>query len=141
MHKIIYLFSFVLLTGFSTFGQSNPKQSTTINLNKMDLSKLTNETVKRAIDALQASNKNAWNNLFTNDAVFTDDGKTLDLKSFFDNAFNHKEKFLTIDKVESDGKNITGDFFAGQWGTFKVYFKFHINTEGKIIRLDIGQVN
>jgi len=105
----------------------------------MDISKLTNETVKQAIEALQESNKTAWFSFFTTDAVFTDDGNTLDLKSFFENALNHKEKFITIDKVENEGKDITGDFFAGQWGTFKVFFKFHINTEGKINRLDIGQ--
>jgi hypothetical protein len=107
----------------------------------MDLSTITNVTIKQAIEALQVSDKTAWFNLFTSDAEFTDDGKKLDFKSFFDNAFNHKEKFLSIEKIENESKDITGHFFAGQWGTFMVYFKFHLNTEGKINRLDIGQVN
>jgi hypothetical protein len=123
----------------SANSQPNPKSKTFQNSKNMDISKLTNETVKQAIEALQESNKTAWFSFFTTDAVFTDDGNTLDLKSFFENALNHKEKFITIDKVENEGKDITGDFFAGQWGTFKVFFKFHINTEGKINRLDIGQ--
>jgi hypothetical protein len=61
------------------------------------------------------------------------------LKSFFDNAFDEKEKFLSIDKVENDRKNIYGNFYAGQWGTFNVFFKFTINEEDKITRLDVGQ--
>ncbi|WP_194775792.1 nuclear transport factor 2-like protein [Pararhodonellum marinum] len=105
----------------------------------MELSKITNPTVKNAIEALQANDLKAWYSHFTDEAVFTDDGRNLDFKSFFDNAFDKKEKFLTIDKVENDGKNIYGNFYAGQWGTFNVFFKFTMNDEGKISRLDIGQ--
>lgn len=124
----------VSLFTFTTCGQ-------TIKDNKIDLSPISNKTVKGAIEALQSGNKSAWYSYFTNDAIFTDDGRTLDFKSFFDNAFSHKEKFLTIDKIENGGKDITGNFFAGQWGTFRVFFKFHINADGKFNRLDIGQAN
>lgn len=106
---------------------------------KMDISKIINPQVKQAIEALQNNDKKAWFSFFTNDAVFTDDDRTMDFASFFDNAFKHKEKFLTIDKVENNGKDIFGNFFAGQWGTFKVYFKFHQQADGKFNRLDIGQ--
>ena len=106
---------------------------------KMDISKITNPQVKQAIEALQNNDKKAWFSFFTKDAVFTDDGRTMDFASFFDNAFKHKEKFLTIDKVENNGKDIFGNFFAGQWGTFMVYFKFHQQADGKFNRLDIGQ--
>lgn len=106
----------------------------------MVLSKLINPTVKIAIEALQANDLNAWYSHFTNDAIFTDVGRTLGFKSFFDNAFDKKDKFLSIDKVENDGKNIYGNFYAGQWGTFHVFFHFTMNEEGKITRLDIGQI-
>ncbi|MCW3162479.1 nuclear transport factor 2 family protein [Chryseobacterium oryctis] len=123
--------------------QSEPSKNQLLNnnpeLENMDLSKITNENVKKAIEALQANDKNAWYAYFTDNATFTDDGRTLDFKSFFDNAFAHQEKFLTIDKVKNDSKDIYGNFYAGQWGTFKVYFKFHLNSEGKFERLDIGQ--
>ncbi len=105
----------------------------------MDLSKITNDTVRKAIEALQNNDKQAWFSFFTDDAIFTDDGRDLDLRSFFDNAFDKKEKFLSLDKVENDGRDLYGSFYAGQWGTFKVFFKFHIHPEGKIHRLDIGQ--
>lgn len=107
----------------------------------MDLSKISNENVRKAIEALQANDKNAWYSYFTNDAAFTDDGRTLNFKSFFDNAFDKKEKFLNIDRIENEGKDIYGNFYAGQWGTFRVYFKFHQSTGGKFNRLDIGQVS
>lgn len=105
----------------------------------MDFNKLTNETVKNAISALQNHNLEEWYSYFVPDAKFTDDGRTLDFKSFFNNAFDKKEKFLSIDKVENEGKDIYGNFYAGQWGTFRVFFKFHLNSENKIERLDIGQ--
>lgn len=147
MKKIFLLFCIFTTFTFTACGQNgNDKINSQVpnnnsQLNKMDTSKLSNPTVKSAIDALQANDKTAWYNHFTADAIFTDDGRTLNLKSFFDNAFNHKEKFLTFDKIENEGKDITGNFFAGQWGTFKVFFKFHVNDEGKITRLDIGQAN
>ncbi|RZS75464.1 hypothetical protein EV199_1330 [Pseudobacter ginsenosidimutans] len=103
----------------------------------MDLSKITNEKVKQAIEALQSGDK-GWYLFFTESPVMTDDGNTVDFKSFFAKALGN-EKFLTIDKVENEGKDVYGNFKAGQWGTFKVFFKFHQNAEGKFNRLDIGQ--
>lgn len=107
----------------------------------MDTSKLTNPVVKSAVEALQSHDKKAWFSHFATDVLFTDDGEVLDFIPFFDNAFNHKEKFLDFDAIKNDGKNLTGNFFAGQWGTFHVYFNFEINSDGKITRLDIGQTS
>ncbi|HMY85710.1 MAG: hypothetical protein KDC31_00595 [Saprospiraceae bacterium] len=107
----------------------------------MDLNKISNTQVKQAIEALQNNDKTAWYSHFTDNAVFSDDGRKSDFKTFFDNAFSHKERFLDIDKVENDGKDIYGNFYAGQWGTFRVYFKFHQQADGKFNRIDIGQAN
>lgn len=137
-----YLILLLALSSMTGCGQQKNTENKTQKIEKqqtMDLNKITNETVKKAIEALQENDKTLWYSYFTKDAVFTDDGNKLDLKSFFDNAFNHKEKFLSIDKIENNGKNLEGNFFAGQWGTFRTYFHFHINQEGKIERLDIGQ--
>lgn len=103
----------------------------------MDLSTITDSSVKQAIEALQAGNKK-WYNYFTENPAMTDDGNPVDFKSFFSNALG-KESFLSIERVENNGQNIYGNFKAGQWGTFPVFFKFHKNTEGKFDRLDIGQ--
>lgn len=105
--------------------------------NKMDVSKITNEKVKQAITALQSGDK-SWYSFFTENPVMTDDGRKIDFHNFFSKALGD-EKFLTIDRVENNGKDIYGNFKAGQWGTFPVFFKFHENTEGKFDRLDIGQ--
>lgn len=138
MAKIITCFLLMAVLSIDTYGQSNKKNESE-KLLKMNTEKLTNPTVKKAIEALSLNDKATWFSLFTNDAIFTDDGRKLDFRHFFDNAFSHKEKFLTIDKVENDGKDIYGVFFAGQWGNLNVFFKFHLNPEGKINRLDIGQ--
>lgn len=139
MRKIF--FSLAVMLSLTACGQQlNTNQSQNNKTeNIMDLSKITNENVKKAIEALQVNDKNAWYSYFTADAVFTDDGRTMNFKSFFDNAFDKKEKFLDIDTVENGGKDLYGKFYAGQWGTFRVYFKFHQNTDGKFNRLDIGQ--
>ncbi|WP_027384694.1 hypothetical protein [Epilithonimonas caeni] len=105
----------------------------------MDYNKITNETVKKAVEALENGDK-SWYSYFTENPTMTDDGNKVDFKSFFAKALG-EEKFLSIDKVENDGKDVYGNFKAGKWGTFKVFFKFHQNTEGKFDRLDIGQAN
>jgi len=43
--------------------------------------------------------------------------------------------------VENNGLDILGQFHTESWGDFKTYFKFQLNNEGKINRLDIGQAN
>jgi len=123
-------------------GQNTGKeQKKSIQISKkqhnMDLSKITDTTVQQAIEALQSGDK-SWYSFFIDSPAMTDDGNTVDFKSFFAKALG-KEMFLTIDRVENNGKDVYGDFKAGQWGTFPVFFKFHKNPEGKFERLDIGQ--
>ncbi|MCI3938580.1 hypothetical protein MQX03_15380 [Chryseobacterium aahli] len=105
----------------------------------MNLDNITNNNVKKAIEALESGDK-IWYAYFTENPVMTDDGNKVDFKNFFAKALG-SEKFITIDKVENEGKDIYGNFKAGNWGTFRVFFKFHQNADGKFDRLDIGQAN
>ncbi|MCQ9637636.1 hypothetical protein MP478_08420 [Chryseobacterium sp. WG14] len=136
-----YIYMTILVTSFSltACGQvkENQKKTQSSKQQTMDLSKITDETVKNAIEALQTGDKK-WYSFFTENPVMTDDGNTVDFTSFFSKALG-KEHFLSIDRVENEGKDIYGSFKAGQWGTFPVFFKFHKNSEGKFERLDIGQ--
>ncbi|KXH81133.1 hypothetical protein [Chryseobacterium kwangjuense] len=136
------LLTIVLCLSCMACGQKSPekdtqKTNTTQKQKNMDLSKITDETVRNAVQALQDGNQ-SWYSFFTDNPAMTDDGNTVDFKSFFANALG-KEKFLTIDRVGDDGKEIYGNFQAGKWGTFPVFFRFHKNNEGKFDRLDIGQ--
>lgn len=129
-----------MLICVSACGQQNNRSSQNKNdktRQKMDLSRITNEKVKQAIQALQAGDK-SWYTFFTDNPVMTDDGNKVDFKTFFAKALGN-EKFLSIDKVENDGKDVYGSFKTGQWGTFNVFFKFHLNADGRFDRLDIGQ--
>lgn len=101
---------------------------------------LKNATVKKAIDALQSGNSTAWFALFTSDAELYDDGHKHNFRSFFADAIGH-EYFTHIDKVENDGLDVYGQFHSDKWGNFKTYFKFHLNGEGRVTRLDIGQAD
>jgi uncharacterized lipoprotein YehR (DUF1307 family) len=140
MKKFQLFIAMALFISITSCGQTRSNNQTEIKTtNKMDLSKISNESVRKAIAALQENDKKTWYSYFTEDAVFSDDGRKMDFKSFFDNAFEKKEKFLSLDKIENEGKDLYGDFYAGQWGTFKVFFKFHQNSEGKFDRIDIGQ--
>lgn len=136
------LLTAVLCLSCMACGQKTPekhiqKTNTTQRQKNMDLSKITDETVRNAVQALQNGDQ-SWYSFFTDNPAMTDDGNTVDFKSFFANALG-KEKFLTIDRVGDDGKEVYGNFQAGKWGTFPVFFRFHKNNEGKFDRLDIGQ--
>ena len=104
----------------------------------MNTEKLTNQTVKAAFDAWQNGDSKLFLSFFTIDAKLYDDGSPRDFQRFVKDACGH-EKFTSIDKVENDGKDITGNFHTESWGDFKTYFKFHINDDGNFNRLDIGQ--
>jgi hypothetical protein len=101
---------------------------------------LTNPTVNDAIEALQSGDKTGWFALFAGNTEMTDDGRPVNFKQFSDAATGH-ERFTSIDKVENNGLDVYGKFHSDQWGDFKTYFKFHIDPNGKIDRLDIGQAN
>lgn len=103
----------------------------------MDYSKITNDQVRSALRALQAGDQ-TWYSFFTETPDMTDDGAKVNFRHFFAKALGD-EKFLTIDKVKNNGKEIYGNFKAGRLGTFKVFFKFRQNAEGKFDCLDIGQ--
>lgn len=105
----------------------------------MDLSNVTNDVVHRALSALDEGNKEVWQALFARDASMTDDGHPRSLDEFTQQSVG-QERFVSIDTVEQDSLRITGLFDAGQWGQFPVFFQFHLNEEGKIKQLDIGQV-
>jgi hypothetical protein len=104
----------------------------------MDLRKLTNPKVRAAIEALQAGNKMAWLALFAVDAKLTDDGSPRSFIGFSDDALGH-ERFTSIDRVDNNGLDVYGSFHSDRWGDFKTCFKFHPGSDGKFVRLDIGQ--
>lgn len=136
--KRLIMFLMSGITAF-VFAQKTKKNYTIQKQQIMDLNKITNENVRKAIQALESGDK-SWYSYFIEHPAMTDDGNKIDFKSFFSKALG-EEKFLSIDKVENDGKDIYGNFKAGKWGTFKVFFKFHQNSGGKFDRLDIGQTN
>jgi len=140
--KIIHLL-FIVFSVISTTacGQNKSQKSETKTIqknNKMDTNKLTNETVKKAFEAWQNGDSKTFLSFFAADATMTDDGSPRNFQSFVKEACG-KEVFLTIDTVGNEGKEIKGNFKAGNWGTFPVFFNFHQSTDGKFDRLDIGQ--
>jgi hypothetical protein len=105
----------------------------------MDPPPLRNATVKAAIDAFQTGDRKAWAGLFAHDAELFDDGSPRSLEKFTRDALGH-ERFTFFDRVSPDGLEVVGKFHSEQWGDFRTYFRFHLGPDGKIHRLDIGQV-
>jgi len=101
---------------------------------------LSNPTVKKAIDALQKGDSAKWFAQFAADASLYDDGNRKNFRPFFEEALGH-EYFTHIDKVENNGLDLLGRFHSDRWGNFKTYFRFHLDGEGRITRLDIGQAD
>lgn len=104
----------------------------------MDYSKLANPAVKAALEAWQKGDSMTFLSYFSVESKMTDDGNPRDFYGFVKGSCG-KEIFLSIDEVESNGTAIIGNFKAGQWGAFPVFFKFEQNSDGKFERLDIGQ--
>lgn len=100
---------------------------------------LRNPTVKAAIEAFQTGDRKAWSALFEDDAELFDDGSARGLEKFTREALGH-ERFTSFDSVSADGLQVVGKFHSEQWGDFRTYFRFHLAPDGRIHRLDIGQV-
>ncbi|HEX8021455.1 hypothetical protein [Mucilaginibacter sp.] len=135
-----YIICGTLITSSVNAQAAKTPASTIQNINTMNTEKLTNPVVKQAIDALQSGNKQAWFGLFADDAQLFDDGNKMNFKSFFEKALGH-ERFTSIDKVEQNGLHVYGKFHSDQWGDFKTYFKFTVDADGKISKLEIGQAS
>jgi hypothetical protein len=106
----------------------------------MDTSKITNKVAKSAFEAWQNGNSKLWLSLFAENPKLLDDGHIRNFKNFSTEVIGH-ERFTSIDKVEDNGLSIYGQFHSDTWGDFKTYFKFHIDNNGKIYQLEIGQAN
>ena len=105
----------------------------------MKISALANGTVRAAVEAFQKGDRKAWSVLFEDDAELFDDGSARSLEKFTREALGH-ERFTSFDSVSPDGLQVVGKFHSEQWGDFRTFFRFHLGPEGKIHRLDIGQV-
>jgi hypothetical protein len=112
----------------------------TTNTRQMNTDKLKNAMIKNAIEAWQKGDKQMFLSFCVSDAKLFDDGNSRDFQKFIKDACGH-ERFTSIDKVENNGLDVYGHFHTESWGDFKTYFKFHLNGEGKIVRLDIGQAS
>lgn len=139
MYALLFCCCAITFSACAQNKQSTEKQ-TPKKTSKMDTSKLTNENVKKAFEAWQNGDAKLWLSFFTADAKLFDDGNPRDFKRFVADACGN-EKFTTIDKVESNGTHIFGNFHTKSWGDFKTYFKFTADGNGKFSKLEIGQAN
>ena len=103
---------------------------------------LTTPLVQKGIIALNEQDAKTWYSLFNDDATFSDDGRTMDFKSWCDRELfgNSKCSVIRIDKVENDGLNVYCLFRSDNYGDFKTFMHFGTNGEN-FVSLDVGQIN
>jgi hypothetical protein len=140
MYTARLMITFILITGSLAAEWQSGGNNNYQKITNMDTSKITNPIVKAAFQAWQQGNSTWWTSCFTNDAQLLDDGHPRDFHKFSTQAIGH-ERFTSIDKVEDNGLSIYGKFHSDTWGNFKTYFKFHINNNNKIYKLEIGQAD
>jgi len=118
----------------------NEGNKNNLQITFMDTSKLSNPVVKAAFQAWQQGDSKLWLSCFTEDARLLDDGHPRNFQHFSSQAIGH-EYFISIDIVKDNGLSIYGKFHSDTWGNFKTYFKFHINGNNKLYKLEIGQAD
>jgi hypothetical protein len=139
MHPLNLLIVLVLFTG-CTSAAAQKKENNHSNSKTMDTSKLINPTVKAAFQAWQQGDSKLWLSFFTPDAQLLDDGHPRNFHNFSTEAIGH-ERFTSIDIVNDSGRSVYGQFHSDTWGNFKTYFKFHLDANSKIYKLEIGQAD
>lgn len=107
----------------------------------MNIEQLSNPTAKAALNAMRAGDREGWFALFTADAVLTDDGSPHDFREWSDSElFGESRGYVTsIQHEEDEGLTLYAHFHSDRWGDFLTFMKFALE-DGKIIRLDVGQV-
>lgn len=103
-----------------------------------DYNLIGNPVVRQAVEAWQAADLKKWLSFFTEKPLLLDDGQPRDFKRFCETAIAH-EHFKSIDKVEEEGTAVYGQWHSDSWGDFKTYFRFHLDEQGKVSKLEIGQ--
>jgi hypothetical protein len=131
-------FILILFAGALTACEGLFKNHKHVGVENMDTTLIKNKTVKDAIEAFQSGDSEKWLSLFSDHVVLSDDGHPRNFRKFSAEAIK-TERFTGIDKIENDGTAVFGPFHSDTWGDFKAYFKFHLNSQGKINRLEIGQ--
>jgi hypothetical protein len=108
-----------------------------INVNPAELS---HPIVRAAIEAINTNDRQAWFDLFTDDAALTDDGDPRDFRDWSDSELfgSYRCRVDAINREEADGTLIHADFHSGRWGDFKTFMKFTLKNN-RIVRLDVGQ--
>ena len=100
---------------------------------------ITNPVVNAALAAISSGDRDTWLNLFSDDAILTDDGHNRGYIEWSDSELfgAGKGRVTSVDRVENGGLTLHTHFHSDQWGDFTTFWKFQIE-DGKITRLDVG---
>ncbi|KJY29590.1 MULTISPECIES: hypothetical protein [unclassified Streptomyces] len=100
--------------------------------------KLTDPTVRAAVTAINAGDRQAFVDLLTPDATMSDDGSDRDLQDWIDREIFTVRGHMEVRSESDGGRALVADFRNETWGEMRTAWRFTVE-HGRIGRFETGQ--
>ncbi|MEV6975690.1 nuclear transport factor 2 family protein [Kitasatospora sp. NPDC093806] len=100
--------------------------------------KLSDPTVRAAVTAINAGDRQAFLSLLTPDATMSDDGSDRDLLQWIDKEIFTANGHMEVQKESDGGLALVADFRNDTWGEMRTAWRFTVHG-GRISRFETGQ--
>ncbi|MEV0190951.1 nuclear transport factor 2 family protein [Kitasatospora purpeofusca] len=100
--------------------------------------KLTDPTVRAAVTAINAGDRQAFVDLLTPDATMSDDGSDRDLQDWIDREIFTVRGHMEVRSESDGGRALVADFRNETWGEMRTAWRFTVEN-GRIGRFETGQ--
>ncbi|MGW4895944.1 nuclear transport factor 2 family protein [Kitasatospora sp. NPDC004240] len=100
--------------------------------------KLSDPTVRAAVSAINAGDRDAFVALLSPDATMSDDGSDRDLEQWIDKEIFTVRGHIDVQSESSGGKALIANYSNETWGEMRTAWRFTVQ-EGRISRFETGQ--
>ncbi|MGW6912342.1 nuclear transport factor 2 family protein [Kitasatospora sp. NPDC054939] len=100
--------------------------------------KLSDPTVRAAVAAINAGDRDAFTALLTADATMSDDGSDRDLQDWIDREIFTVRGHMEVQTESSGGRALIADYRNETWGEMRTAWRFTVQ-DGRISRFETGQ--
>lgn len=99
---------------------------------------VTDPAVRAFIDAVNAGDRAAFDNVLTPDATMSDDGADRDLAQWADREIFSANGRMDVVSANDEGRTLIADYTNDTWGAMRTRWTFTVR-DGKVARFDTGQ--
>ncbi|MFJ8433062.1 nuclear transport factor 2 family protein [Kitasatospora sp. NPDC094019] len=100
--------------------------------------KLTDPTVRAAVTAINAGDRQAFLDLLAPGATMSDDGSDRDLQDWIDREIFTVRGHMEVRSESDGGRALVADFRNETWGEMRTSWRFTVEN-GRIDRFETGQ--